>query len=137
MIHLKKAPTSLELKKRKKQEAYEKKQEARIKVTPENHDFIWNHLSQTLFSLDCASFNIKALQKKGAFPDSDSVVDFANKTELKFKSFLSYLEEDKREKYNKHRTEFEEFARQFSTFDEKERQRIYGMANRIEKEKYK
>ena len=108
-----------------------------LNVTPENKAFIWNHLGQALFSIDYASFHIKALNRLNAFPDIDSLMEFANKTETKFNIFLQNLNEDGKYLYRKERTEFEEFARQFSTFNDDERKRIYGMANRIEKDKFR
>ena len=115
--------------------AYEAKRAEKINVTPDNHEYIWNHLSQTLFAIDYASFHITALQRKSMFPDKDKIVEFAKLTEVKFNSFVACLNPEKQIEYRNARTEFEEFARQLSTFTDKERKRIYSMANKIENER--
>lgn len=130
------APTPYVQKQRAKTAAYEAKKAKQINVTPENHEYVWNHLSQTLFAIDYASFHITALQRKSVFPDKDSMVEFARNTEVKFNSFVACLSDEKKIEYRNARTEFEEFARQLSTFTDKERKRIYSMANKIEREKY-
>ena len=115
--------------------AYEAKQAKKINVAPDNHEYIWNHLSQTLFAIDYASFHITALQRKSMFPDKDAIVEFARNTEVKFNSFVACLNPEKQVEYRNARTEFEEFARQLSTFTDKQRKRIYSMANKIENER--
>lgn len=130
-------PTQYELKLRSKAEAYEKKKQSKFIVTEENQEFVWNHLSQALFSIDYASFHVKALERKGAFPDSDSLVEFANKTEQKFEKFLANLNDDGKVKYKSERSKFEEFVRQFCTFNDDDRKRLFGMADKIEREKFK
>ena len=125
----------------KKPKTYEEKlkerNQRRFDITPENADFVWNHLSQALFSIDYASFHVKALQRKGAFPDSDELMKFANQTEKKFENFLSQLNDDGKTRYRKERSEFEEFVRQFATFSDEDRKRLYGMSNKIERDKFK
>ena len=110
---------------------------SQLNVTPENQAFIWNHLGQALFSIDYASFHIKALNRLNAFPDTDAIMEFAKNTETKFNTFLKHLNEEGKIRYRKERTEYEEFARQFATFNDEERKRIYGMANKIEKERFR
>lgn len=128
-------PTPYAAKIKAKTAAYEAKKAKQIKVTAENHEYVWNHLSQILFSIDYAIFHITALQRKSVFPDKDAIVEFARNTEVKFNSFVACLTDEKKIEYRNARTEFEEFARQLSTFTDKERKRIYSMANKIENER--
>lgn len=106
-------PTETSQKSILKRQAYidklKERKASQFDITAENEKDIWHSLSQSIFSIGYAAFHTKALQRKGAVPEDDVLVKYADLLKKKFETFKKFLRPEKQEEYIATRNVMEDF----------------------------